>query len=100
MTYLECANLDGNLYNWGPCMQDAFFFGDPMVFSIVIFFIFALLIYKLRLPGEYALPVFTGVAIASAFTTGATTFMILSIVGLMFSFIYAALVILRKLGVF
>ena len=100
MTYLECSNLDGNLYNWGACMQDTFFFGDSLVFSMVIFFLFALLIYKMRLPGEYALPVFTGIAIASAFTTGATTFAILSVVGLMFSFIYVVLAIFRKIGIF
>lgn len=100
MAFAECALIDSSLSTWGPCMQDTFFFGDSIVYSLVIFFMFTLIIYKARLPGEFALPVLTGIALATAFLTGATTFVILSIVGFGFSFIYMALVILRKMGVF
>jgi Na+/H+ antiporter NhaC len=99
MTYWECTQLDGNhlFASAGRCLQDAVFFGDSVVFSLFIVFIFALVVYKFNLPKGFALPAGTVLAIALTLNTGATTFLILSLIGLGLNFAMFGLVIWSKL---
>lgn len=59
MSYTICADLSHNISTWAPCIQDAFFFGDPLVFGVFILFFFAIAMWKLNLGQTVMFPVAT-----------------------------------------
>jgi len=51
-----CNLVDANISTWMPCIQEAAFFGEPLLMAIAAYVALGLILYKFSLPGELALP--------------------------------------------
>lgn len=85
-----CANLDANLHSIASCIVDGALFGYGDFFSILLIGTIAFLIFKFRLPAEFALTIGTilmyGLWATTNFATGITQilfFMSLIVTGFM-----------------
>jgi len=54
-----CLDVNQHLTTWGGCLRDTIFFGSYELMALIAFVLFALVIYKTRLPGFLALPMGT-----------------------------------------
>lgn len=91
-----CADLNADMNTWGPCIQETMFLGDAMIMGAIIFAIFVVLIWKLRLPGETALPLGILISLGLYLSNPVGPFFILLVAALMAMFGWIALVIVFK----
>ena len=98
MVYLACGAVDANLSTWGLCFQETIFFNSAIIFGIFIFAFFAIMIWRLRLPGVLALPVGLMVAMALYVSnTGSSTFLSILLIAIVAAFSWVAYAIYKWL---
>jgi hypothetical protein len=53
-----CNDVNESIAQWGPCIKDTVFLGDAAIATIFLYFVFAIVIFRSRLPPILAVPSF------------------------------------------
>jgi hypothetical protein len=50
-----CVQLDGNMATWGNCIMESWFYNSPLLMAVIIYALFAIIMFRARLPVEIML---------------------------------------------
>ncbi len=57
MVYSACDLVDGNISTWGDCILEGWFLNSPELMAVALYFVFAVIAYRTRMPVQTVLGV-------------------------------------------
>jgi len=90
-------DVNADIITWGKCIQDTGFFGAPELMQLSFFIIFGLVFYKMRLPGQMALPFGTILAFTLWILNPTGWILAIMILGLLLSFGWLGFVVVNRI---
>ncbi len=64
-----CDKIDGNVSTWMPCITENWFMNSPELMAVLIYFFFAIIMYRARMPVQIIVSSFMILSLIIALST-------------------------------